>query len=101
MSGVALVGYSGSLVKEAVKETIVDNLARALGLHHDPHTKAIEEPEVTKVLIGQFLQPRFPLMQILNSDVRTPCRNFLHSVCTSIVSAHLFSALTHVRVFFR
>ncbi|KAF9566265.1 hypothetical protein CPC08DRAFT_682585 [Agrocybe pediades] len=54
MSGVALVGYSGSLVKEAVKETVVHNLARALGLQHDPNTKAIEEPEVTKVLIGIF-----------------------------------------------
>ncbi|KJA20221.1 hypothetical protein HYPSUDRAFT_88831 [Hypholoma sublateritium FD-334 SS-4] len=46
MSGVALVGYSGSLLKDAIKEAIVDNLARALGLR--------EEPEVTKVLVGIF-----------------------------------------------
>jgi len=48
MSGVALVGYSGSLIKDTVKESIVHNLARALGLD------ATEEPEVTKVLVGIF-----------------------------------------------
>lgn len=52
MSGVALVGYSGSLIKDAVKEVIVHHLARALNLRHDPNKKAIEEPEVTKVLVG-------------------------------------------------
>ena len=46
MSGVALVGYSGSLIKDAIKESLVNNLARALGLR--------EEPEVTKVLVGIF-----------------------------------------------
>lgn len=45
MSGVALVGYSGSLIKDSIKESIVNNLARALGLR--------EEPEVTKVLVGK------------------------------------------------
>jgi len=54
MSGVALVGYSGSLVKDAVKEAVVHHLARALDLHHDASKKAIEEPEVTKVLVGIF-----------------------------------------------
>ncbi|CAA7265396.1 unnamed protein product [Cyclocybe aegerita] len=54
MTGVALVGYSGSLIKDAVKEAVVHHLARALALHHDPHTKAIENPEVTKVLVGIF-----------------------------------------------
>ncbi|KAF8911139.1 hypothetical protein CPB84DRAFT_1701964 [Gymnopilus junonius] len=54
MSGVALVGYSGSLIKDAIKESVVHNLARALGLHHDPHVNATEEPEVTKVLVGIF-----------------------------------------------
>ncbi|KAJ3485306.1 hypothetical protein NLJ89_g11911 [Agrocybe chaxingu] len=54
MTGVALVGYSGSLIKDAVKEAVVHHLARALALHHDPHTKAIENPAVTKVLVGIF-----------------------------------------------
>ncbi|KAF8968359.1 hypothetical protein BDZ97DRAFT_1800148 [Flammula alnicola] len=54
MSGVALVGYSGSLIKDAIKQSVVHNLGRALGLHHDPHTLATEEPEVTKVLVGIF-----------------------------------------------
>lgn len=54
MSGVALVGYSGSLIKDAVKESIVEHLARALDLKHDPSKKAIEDPEVTKVLVGTF-----------------------------------------------
>lgn len=54
MFGVALVGYSGSLIKDAVKEAVVDHLARALNLPHDPSKKAIEEPEVTKVLVGIF-----------------------------------------------
>lgn len=57
MSGVALVGYSGSLVKEAVKQDIVNILARALDLSPD-HTKgyhtAAEDPEVTKVLVGTY-----------------------------------------------
>ncbi|KDR81811.1 hypothetical protein GALMADRAFT_240034 [Galerina marginata CBS 339.88] len=53
MSGVCLVGYSGSLIKDAIKESVVHNLARALGLHA-PLTNATEEPEVTKVLVGIF-----------------------------------------------
>jgi len=54
MSGVALVGFSGSLIKDAVKEVVVHHLARALNLHHDSSQKAIEEPEVTKVLVGKL-----------------------------------------------
>ena len=54
MFGVALVGYSGSLIKDAVKEAVVQHLARALDLQHDPSKKAIEDPEVTKVLVGEY-----------------------------------------------
>ncbi|KAF8960475.1 hypothetical protein BDZ97DRAFT_1905908 [Flammula alnicola] len=54
MLGVALVGYSGSLIKDAIKQSVVHNLGRALGLHHDPHTLATEEPEVTQVLVGRY-----------------------------------------------
>lgn len=54
MFGVGLVGYSGSLIKDAVKEVVVHHLARALDLQHDSSKKAIEDPEVTKVLVGIF-----------------------------------------------
>ncbi|KIM49442.1 hypothetical protein M413DRAFT_21666 [Hebeloma cylindrosporum] len=54
MSGVALVGYSGSLIKDTVKESVVHNLTRALGLHQGPPQTMTEEPEVTKVLVGIF-----------------------------------------------
>jgi len=57
MSGVALVGYSGSLIKDTVKESVIHNLARALGLHQGPPQTMTEEPEVTKVLVGEFFQP--------------------------------------------
>lgn len=51
-----LVGYSGSLIKDAV-EAITVVLARALGNHNDDsliHSSA-EEPELGKVLVGKFL----------------------------------------------
>lgn len=52
MAGVSLVGYSGSLIKDAVKEPAV--------LHDDlPPPQPIEEPEITKVLVGPYLL--FPL----------------------------------------
>ncbi|KAF9480087.1 hypothetical protein BDN70DRAFT_877964 [Pholiota conissans] len=54
ISGVGLVGYSGSLIKDTVKESVVHNLARALGLYNDPNATLAEEPEVTKVLVGIF-----------------------------------------------
>jgi hypothetical protein len=37
-----------------VKEAVVQHIARALNLQHDPSRKAIEDPEVTKVLVGEF-----------------------------------------------
>ncbi|KAH9854018.1 hypothetical protein C2E23DRAFT_914158 [Lenzites betulinus] len=48
MAGVSLVGLSGSLVKDAVKEPAV-NMFDEL-----PTTEPVEEPEVTKVLVGVF-----------------------------------------------
>ena len=55
IAGVALVGYSGSLIKDAV-EAVTVLLARALGNHNDDslvHSSA-EEPELGKVLVGKF-----------------------------------------------
>ncbi|KAI0361898.1 hypothetical protein OH77DRAFT_1416081 [Trametes cingulata] len=49
MAGVSLVGLSGSMVKDAVKES-------AVSMFDDvpPPPEPIEEPEVTKVLVGVF-----------------------------------------------
>jgi hypothetical protein len=55
MAGVALVGYSGSLIKDAV-EAITLLLARTLGNHNDNsliHSSA-EDPELGHVLVGKF-----------------------------------------------
>jgi drug/metabolite transporter (DMT)-like permease len=52
MAGVALVGYSGSLIKGAIEE-ITPLLARALGNHSLIHSSA-EEPELSNVLVGVF-----------------------------------------------
>ena len=55
MAGVALVGYSGSLIKDAIK-VVTPLLARALGNHNDNsliHSTA-EEPELSRVLVGKF-----------------------------------------------
>ncbi|KAL7283239.1 hypothetical protein ACG7TL_002666 [Trametes sanguinea] len=48
MAGVSLVGLSGSLVKDAVKESAVNMLDEL------PPAEPVEEPEVTKVLVGVF-----------------------------------------------
>lgn len=47
MAGVSLVGLSGSLVKNAVKEPSTGMFEEA------PSTEPAEEPEVTKVLVGE------------------------------------------------
>jgi len=44
MGGVSLVGYSGTLVKDVVKENIASFL--------DPE---VETPEPTKVIVGKFV----------------------------------------------
>lgn len=60
MAGVSLVGFSGSLIKDAVKETVGDLLSRALPelagnrFADIPSPEPIEKPEATKVLIGKF-----------------------------------------------
>ena len=57
MAGVSLVGYSGSLTKDSVREETNNllTIARAIAMGDDaPLTtpEPIEEPQVTKVLIG-------------------------------------------------
>ena len=57
MAGVSLVGFSGSLVKDAVKETVPSFVSAYMfagtnGTAPVPPPEPIEEPEVTRVLIG-------------------------------------------------
>ncbi|OCH95605.1 hypothetical protein OBBRIDRAFT_788152 [Obba rivulosa] len=56
MAGVSLVGYSGSLIKDAARDTNGNTTAIAAPalLQDVPPTQPIEEPEVTKVLVGVF-----------------------------------------------
>jgi len=53
MAGVGLVGFSGSLIKDAIKVAPLPSLTgpNATVLHTHVLT---EEPEVTKVLVGEF-----------------------------------------------
>ena len=51
MAGVGLVGYSGSLIKDAVKEPAVHLMS---SLDH-PVSVQDEGPEVTRVVIGAFI----------------------------------------------
>jgi hypothetical protein len=49
MAGVSLVGYSGSLIKDALPSTLRSFLSDA-----DPSTpEPVGDPEVTKVLVGK------------------------------------------------
>ncbi|KZT11542.1 uncharacterized protein LAESUDRAFT_720793 [Laetiporus sulphureus 93-53] len=60
MAGVSLVGYSGSMIKDAVKEpnaSIINMATPSAGfrvLEDLPSPQPIEEPEITKVLVGVF-----------------------------------------------
>lgn len=54
MSGVALVGYSGSLIHDAIK-VVAPPLVRALG--YDAPIQSAEEPEVSRVIVGEFFPP--------------------------------------------
>ncbi|KAF8061541.1 hypothetical protein FPV67DRAFT_1509350 [Lyophyllum atratum] len=53
MTGVGLVGFSGSLIKDAIKESALPSLTG----HNStdlPSPEPIEQPEMTKVLVGVF-----------------------------------------------
>jgi hypothetical protein len=97
MSGVALVGYSGSLIKDAVKEAVVHHLARALNLQHDPKKKAIEEPEVTKVLVGMsqftFVDCFYLYLSVPRDFLCIVRPNFVSSLCS--LMPNTFSRFLH------
>ncbi|THH33995.1 hypothetical protein EUX98_g350 [Antrodiella citrinella] len=54
MLGVSLVGYSGSLIKDAVKEVTVVLFHYADATRVPPPPEPIEQPELTKVVVGVF-----------------------------------------------
>lgn len=53
MAGVGLVGFSGSLIKDAIKDAPLPSLSGPHATDRPPQTLT-EEPEVTKVLVGVF-----------------------------------------------
>lgn len=55
MAGVSLVGFSGSLIKDAVKEIVV-NTVRSTSLSLSA-SEPTEKPEATKALIGELSLP--------------------------------------------
>lgn len=52
MAGVGLVGFSGSLIKDAIKDSPLLTLV-GIKMTDLPSTEPIEEPEVTQVLVGE------------------------------------------------
>ncbi|KAJ3914442.1 hypothetical protein F5877DRAFT_50481 [Lentinula edodes] len=54
MGGVALVGFSGSLIKDTVKEALSSLLVKANGNADLPPPESTETPEATTVLVGVF-----------------------------------------------
>jgi hypothetical protein len=58
MAGVSLVGFSGSLIKDTVREVVVNAVSTLAGASRSlPMPEPIERPEATKVLIGELLHP--------------------------------------------
>lgn len=66
MSGVALVGYSGSLIKDTLKDTLVPHSLRSLAARAAPVTaKGGEAEDLGKVLVGAIYLPQTALSNIL------------------------------------
>jgi hypothetical protein len=57
MAGVSLVGFSGSLIKDFVKDTFTLNFVPGLTKSELPPTEPIDSPEATTVLVGKLLHP--------------------------------------------
>ncbi len=91
MAGVSLVGLSGSMVKDAVKEPGVNTFGEI------PPPEPIEEPEVTKVLVGQS-NLHCPQSAVPSSDlVPQACSSFCSpKSCTFFLpSFHIGSSYGH------
>jgi len=52
MAGVALVGLSGSLIKDTMKESPLGNILLGLGTNGNVAPDPVDEPEATTVLVG-------------------------------------------------
>lgn len=84
MSGVALVGFSGSLIKDTIKESGISSLVRLVRADLPP-SEPIEEPEVTKVLVGEFFSPAWAKVNVLSiSFISVRC--ILYTVRSNLVS---------------
>ena len=81
MAGVGLVGFSGSLIKDAIKDAPLPSLS-VLNAIDRPQTLT-EEPEVTKVLVGKF-SGRYP--PFVSSSDATVSRCLFHPVRSDLVS---------------
>lgn len=105
MIGISLVGYSGSLIKDAVKAnaSLIGLLRSSTHFLDDlPPPEPSEEPEVTKVLVGPYSTIRSMITATLAfTDLSTRPRRLLHPVCAGVVRdfcvhassfAHLSSA---------
>lgn len=58
MTGVGLVGFSGSLIKDVVKEPLINYVGSLTGHSSDlPPPEPIEKPEATTVLVGKVSSP--------------------------------------------
>lgn len=53
MAGVGLVGFSGSLIKDAVKESLAQYLSHPAFSQDAP--EPIDKPEATAVLVGKWM----------------------------------------------
>lgn len=71
MSGVGLVGFSGSLIKDAIKDSPLPALA-GFSMADLPPVEGegpIDEPEVTTVLVGEFSSRALGLMPTDKPDI--------------------------------
>ena len=59
MAGVGLVGFSGSLIKDAIKNTPLPSLSGPHAIGQPPQTLT-EEPQVSQVLVGEFSSRLLP-----------------------------------------
>ena len=91
MAGVSLVGLSGSMIKDAVKEFSTGSFD---GL---PPPEPVEEPEVTKVLVGGSCF--FPAAGF-GHHLTTLFRCILHCVCPDLVRVYCMWPTSFIHVLY-
>jgi hypothetical protein len=85
MAGVGLVGLSGSLIKDTLKESPLGNILTSRA-SWNPAVEPIDEPEATTVLVGEL--PYFAYYDH-NKNHPFPIRCLLHPICPDLVSTEL------------